>query len=67
MTLQAGEIAQLQRENARLRQALGNYDRAARKFIDKCDAGRAHSVETYADLQQCIRWRVDVPNETIIR
>lgn len=60
-------IQELQRENARLRQALVNYDRAARKFIDKVESGRAHSVETYDDLKQCIAWRVDVPNETFIR
>jgi len=34
--------------------ALHMYDEAAKKFIRKCDTGRAHSVETQADLRQAL-------------
>lgn len=46
----------------RLREGLPMLVSASRKFVDKCDTGRARSVETYAELSAALA-RLDPPSE----
>jgi hypothetical protein len=41
-------------EIASLRDVVEKYDAAAKKFLEKCDTGRARSTETQADLRACL-------------
>ena len=47
------EILRLHGIIDQLKDALRHYNIAADKFIRKVEAGRARSVETYADLKAC--------------
>lgn len=49
MTLR--QVADAARTLEQLEQWLAAYDRAADKFIAKCESGQARSRETYADLK----------------
>lgn len=35
------------------KEIINDYDKSARKFIDKVDVGKARSIETYGDLKAC--------------
>lgn len=48
------ELEYIQLKISKLTNTLLNYDEAARKFIQKCEVGRAKSVETLADLTKCL-------------
>jgi len=47
-------------DNKQILRVLVAYNAAAKKFIDKCESGRARSVETYVDLKACMEMAAQI-------